>query len=429
MMEATLLEIDVDLIDPNPEQPRVHFDETALRELGESIVAHGLEQAITVEIQDNGRYLLRDGERRLRAHKLMGLKTVLALVKLPPQQDTKRERLVGAFVANFQRQPLNPIEEARALKRMSSELGMSYQDIADRLGMKKSTVGNKIRLLALPDDWQNAVIAGLVSERQAAAFLPWLSLPDEIKEDTARPVWLLWNETIEEGKSSEQIRRELSTIIYPASKTLDRVVWFDTPIDDPFCAQTVCRGCPHSIESANTRLGCVNLACFGRKLDRFRLTAQNHADQLGVPMLPDGVQWYETTIHYNQSVDEIAAVPCPNRAVLAYPWLTITTTPTSGMIEPGIFLVCDKRPCSCVSHAKRSTAQNGTQPQEPVKSFWLHITTGDREWVVERGGQGVRLSISDVLEIVNRYCDEHGLETVSRANRLPTYDVVGQGGV
>jgi ParB/RepB/Spo0J family partition protein len=415
-MEAALLEIDVDLIDPNPEQPRVHFDETKLRELGQSIVEHGLEQAITVEISPDGRYMLRDGERRLRAHKLMGLQAILAIVKPPPAVDTERERLIGAFVANFQRDALNAIEEAKALQRMNCELGMSYQAIGNKLGMSKSAIANKVRLLALPDEWHDAIVQGLVSERQAASFLPWVALPDEIRAQTARPVGYLWDQTLEEGKSSDQIRRELSHIIYQASKTLDRVVWFDEPFDDPFCAQNVCRGCPESITSPNNRLGCINLRCFARKTELFRLAAAKWVEFYNVPLLPDGTDWYEVTIHWGYSVEEISLVPCNNRAILAYPWMTVAHNNRSGMLSPGIFLVCSKRSCSCVSRAKQAEKSNGKKEPEPVpvKPFWFQITTGDREWAIEKNGAGMRLSVDDVLEIVNRYCDEHNLDLSHR---------------
>lgn len=419
-MNATLLEVDVDLIDPNPEQPRELFDQAKLEELAQSIVANGLQQAISVEIKTDGRYMLRDGERRLRAHKLAGLPTILAMVTLPPAtgdnplQDYARERLIGAFVANFQREQLNPVEEAKSIRRMNGELGMTYQEIAEKLGTKKSTVANKVRLLALPDEWLEALAVGLVSERQAAAFLPWLALPEEIKVQTDHPVGMLWDETLQEGKSSEQIRRELNTIIYQASKSLDRVVWFDQPIDDPFCAQNICRGCVHSVEATNNRLGCVNLQCFARKTDHFRAAAAKLAEVYDVPLLPVNTEWYEVTIHYSVNADDIDLVDCPNRAILAYPWLTISDG-SSGRLAPGIFLVCKTRSCGCVSRAKRLNGkQKPPADPEPVKPFWLHITTGEREWVIERGGQGVRLSVSDVLEIVNRYCDEHGMDLARR---------------
>lgn len=414
-MDATLLQIDVDLIDPNPEQPRVHFDENKLRELGQSIVEHGLEQAIMVEITDNGRYILRDGERRLRAHKLMGLDSIMAIVKIPPIQDTERERLIGAFVANFQREALNPVEEARALKRMNVDLKMTYTEIGQQLGMKKSTVANKVRLLNLPDVWLDAVAAGQVSERQGAAFLPWVGLPEEIRIATERPVFSTWDETIREGKSSEQIRRELNRIILFAGQSLDRVVFFDEEINYPSCVQSVCRGCSQTQEGMN-RLVCVNLACFARKTEHFRLAAAAIAEQHNLMLLPDDTEWYDCTLHYNYTVDNVLAIPCPNRAVLASPK---PVSSSAAAFAPGVYLVCTKRSCTCQQKIHDALypppAPDEKQQADPVKPFWLQITTGERSWTIAKRNTALELSISDVLEVVNRYCEVHDLETVRRA--------------
>lgn len=408
-MDATLLQIDVDLIDPNPEQPRVHFDENKLRELGQSIVEHGLEQAITVEITDNGRYILRDGERRLRAHKMMGLENIMAIVKIPPSQDTERERLIGAFVANFQREALNPVEEAQALKRMNVDLKMTYTEIGQQLGMKKSTVANKVRLLNLPDVWLDAVAAGQVSERQAAAFLPWVILPEEIKWETVKPVELLWDETIREGKSSEQIRRELSRIILFAGKSLDRVVFYDEEINYPSCVQPVCRGCSQTQKGMN-RLVCVNLACFARKTEHFRLAAAAFAEQHNLALLPDGTEWWECTLHYNYTVDNVLAIPCPNRAVLASP---VPVSTNAAAFAPGVYLVCTKRSCKCQQKIHDALyphpAPEDKPTTEPVKPFWLEVRIGANSWTIAKKGRELELSNSDILELVDRYCDTHSL--------------------
>ncbi|MDP3985427.1 MAG: ParB/RepB/Spo0J family partition protein [bacterium] len=164
--ELRVQEISVDQIHPNPRQPREHFAEESLEELSRSIAEHGIMQPLIVLRMGNG-YELVAGERRLRASKKIGLKTVPAIVRTA----TDQQKLELALLENIQREDLNPIEEARAYRALSEEFGMSHDEIAKRVGKSRPVVSNMMRLLELPDEMQQALAKGTVSYAAARALL------------------------------------------------------------------------------------------------------------------------------------------------------------------------------------------------------------------------------------------------------------------
>jgi ParB family chromosome partitioning protein len=159
--------IEVGDIEPNPKQPRHDFDETALRELAESIKLHDIIQPVTVAKMATGKYRLIAGERRWRAAKLAGLKDVPAYVR----QANDQQLLELALLENLQREDLNAMEVALSYKRMMDELNYTQEQVADRMGKDRSTVANIIRLLKLPPDIQLAVRRGELSMGHARALL------------------------------------------------------------------------------------------------------------------------------------------------------------------------------------------------------------------------------------------------------------------
>lgn len=158
--------IPVAKIDPNPVQPRAEFDGASLRKLADSILRDGVLQPILV--RDSGeRYTLIVGERRVRACKLAGMPTVPALVR-----DIAEDKLLEvALVENLQRENLNPIEVAAALQRMTSELGLIHDQLAERTGMSRASVTNHLRLLRLPDSVKRLVRGGQLKMGHARALL------------------------------------------------------------------------------------------------------------------------------------------------------------------------------------------------------------------------------------------------------------------
>jgi len=164
------VEIDLDRIDPNPAQPRQRFPEVDLEELAASIAHQGVVQPILVRRRD-GRYQLVAGERRLRASQRAGLRKIPAVVR--EVADDKMLEL--SLVENIQRAELDPIEEARAFKRLTEELGVTQADVAERLGKDRSTISNSLRLLNLAESIQSALRDGTLSPGHARALL---SMPE-----------------------------------------------------------------------------------------------------------------------------------------------------------------------------------------------------------------------------------------------------------
>ena len=159
-------EVEVDLIQPGPMQPRTHFDEGSLEGLADSIRTHGIVQPLLVRRQGD-RYELIAGERRWRAAQLAGLTKVPVVVKEVPDQDL----LEIALIENIQREDLNPIEEAQAYKRLIESVGLTQEALAARVGRDRSYITNYLRLLKLPDDLQKLVVEGRLSTGHARTIL------------------------------------------------------------------------------------------------------------------------------------------------------------------------------------------------------------------------------------------------------------------
>jgi ParB family transcriptional regulator, chromosome partitioning protein len=159
-------EVSVNLIDSNPHQPRLAFDEEKLKGLADSIKQHGIIQPLVVS-QNNDRYELIAGERRFQAAKRAGLQKVPIVIR----EAKEKEKLELALVENVQRHDLNPVEEARAYKKLADDFQMSQEEIARKIGKSRPAVANKIRLLNLPIEIQRSIIEGKISEGHAKAIL------------------------------------------------------------------------------------------------------------------------------------------------------------------------------------------------------------------------------------------------------------------
>lgn len=166
---ANIRSIPVASITPNRFQPRKNIDPEKLSELSQSIKEHGLAQPILVSFDhSNNSYELVAGERRLRACQLAGLTHISAIVKTPKDD---KERLAIALIENIQRDDLNAIETAHAYKRLMKEFSVSQTDLCHFVGKSKSSISNTLRLLELPDEIQNAVQFGQLTEGHARALL------------------------------------------------------------------------------------------------------------------------------------------------------------------------------------------------------------------------------------------------------------------
>ncbi len=165
-------EIDIDNIIPNPSQPRKEFDEESLNELAASIRHLGLIQPVTVKRNARGRYIIISGERRWRAARRAGLQTLPVYVR-----EVDDETLYAmALVENIQRQDLNAIEIALGMQRLIDECHMTQDALSEKVGKKRSSVSNYLRLLKLPDEVQLAIKEGIISMGHAKAIA---GAPDE----------------------------------------------------------------------------------------------------------------------------------------------------------------------------------------------------------------------------------------------------------
>lgn len=159
--------LDIDLISPNPEQPRTNFEPEKLRELSESIREHGIIQPLVVSRDEDGGYFLIAGERRLQAARLAGLDTVPVVVR----QAADSELLELALIENIQRADLNAVEEAMAYRRLVEEYNLTQEEVAKRVGKNRATVANALRLLQLESEIRRSLVAGEISEGHARALL------------------------------------------------------------------------------------------------------------------------------------------------------------------------------------------------------------------------------------------------------------------
>jgi len=161
-------EIDINLIEANPYQPRATFDEEALQELAGSIQELGVIQPITVRNLENGKYQLISGERRLRASKLAGIEKIPAYIRAT---DSDEELLQMALVENIQREDLNAIEIAISYQRLMDECKLTQEDLSKKVGKQRSTISNYTRLLSLPAKIQIGIKEEKISMGHAKALL------------------------------------------------------------------------------------------------------------------------------------------------------------------------------------------------------------------------------------------------------------------
>jgi ParB family chromosome partitioning protein len=209
--------LDIDLIAPNPEQPRTHFEPEQLRELAESIKEHGIIQPLIVTRDDEGGYRLIAGERRLQAARLAGLETVPVVVR----EAADSELLELALIENIQRADLNPVEEAMAYRRLIEEYGLTQEEVARRVGKSRATIANALRLLQLEAEIRRSLVAGEITEGHARALL---GLPEGRGRVNA------WREVVRRQMSvrdtESYVRRQLAaspaTATRPAAQTARR---------------------------------------------------------------------------------------------------------------------------------------------------------------------------------------------------------------
>jgi ParB family chromosome partitioning protein len=202
-----LLELAVEKIEPNPDQPRSEFDAAPLRALADSISATGLLQPLIVRPLDAAgeRYELIAGERRWRAAQMAGLERVPAVVRATPDDD----RLQAALIENMVREDLNPVDEARACASLVDDLGISKEELGRRVGRSRPAISNLIRILELPDEALELLSSGRLSEGHGRAIL-------QVRDQGARRK--LARAADKDGWSVRETERRVKAAAGPAPK-------------------------------------------------------------------------------------------------------------------------------------------------------------------------------------------------------------------
>lgn len=165
--EEEVVQLLVEQIVPNEFQPRTQFDDEKIKELAQTLHTHGMIQPIVVRVKDDEQYELIAGERRLRAAKLLGWKTILAIIR--NMSDTETASI--ALIENIQREELSLIDEAKAYTQLIQMHELTQEALAQRLGKSQSTIANRIRLLTLPSVIQGALVERKITERHARALM------------------------------------------------------------------------------------------------------------------------------------------------------------------------------------------------------------------------------------------------------------------
>lgn len=208
--DEAVLELDLDMIEPNRKQPRKYFDETALEELAASLKAYGMIQPIVVK--KNGEYYeIIAGERRWRAAKIAGLTKVPVVIK----KWEEGEAFEAALVENLQREDLNPMEEAESYQRLQEEFGLSQEKIAEKVGKSRSAVTNSLRLLQLDPRVRNFVVENKLTGGHARTLLPVTNGDDQFE---------LAEMVIDEGLSVRAVEGMVKAYLAKAEKPAEKEV-------------------------------------------------------------------------------------------------------------------------------------------------------------------------------------------------------------
>ena len=202
---SSINEVSLDLIIANPDQPRHTFDEEALQELSNSIREHGVISPITLRKNDDGTYMIIAGERRFRASKLAGLSTIPAYIRTAKDEQV----MEWALIENIQREDLDAIEIALAYQRLMDEYQLTQERMSERVGKKRATIANYLRLLRLPAEIQMGIKEKKLDMGHARAILGSKSAEQQLS---------LYKRIIEQGLSVRKVEEIVSNSRLPKSK-------------------------------------------------------------------------------------------------------------------------------------------------------------------------------------------------------------------
>ncbi len=204
-----VLEVDINKIKPNPNQPRKNFDEDALKDLAASIKVHGIVQPIVLNKNADGTYMIIAGERRWRAANLCGLKTVPAIIK----DYTEKQIKEISIIENLQREDLNPVEAAKAIKELMDEYGLTQEAVSERIGKSRSNVANTLRLLTLYPAVLDMIEKGKISAGHARCLVVVEDANEQLK---------LANAIVSKNLSVRDLEKAIKAYTNPAKKVVVR---------------------------------------------------------------------------------------------------------------------------------------------------------------------------------------------------------------
>lgn len=204
-----VLEVDINKIKPNPNQPRKNFDENALKDLAASIKVHGIVQPIVLNKNADGTYMIIAGERRWRAANLCGLKTVPAIIR----DYTEKQIKEISIIENLQREDLNPVEAAKAIKELMDEYGLTQEAVSERIGKSRSNVANTLRLLTLYPAVLDMIEKGKISAGHARCLVVVEDANEQLK---------LANAIVSKNLSVRDLEKAIKAYTNPAKKVVVR---------------------------------------------------------------------------------------------------------------------------------------------------------------------------------------------------------------
>lgn len=273
-------QVELDLIDDNPYQPRLTYDEAALQELADSIAANGLVQPVSGRRKSDGRYELEQGHRRLRAFRLLRAKHEGEFQRIPMFVRTVADfdLAMRAWAENHDREGITAIEEAQWIQRMMTDFDLSQAEMAKRLGKSPATLSNKLRLLRLPADTQAAIADNNISERQAAAIVSVFDVPADIRQraeqqydSRLRPSSIIKDALA--GVSSDELRKRAGDMVRFHAAAIGDEPWYKIEFGEnvpPFEASR-CQQCINALKRDNGVFCTGPDQCRTNKTQRFAL--------------------------------------------------------------------------------------------------------------------------------------------------------------
>lgn len=348
--------IPLDQFVDNPYQSREVYDNDELAALALSIKQNGLLQIPIGRRRADGMIELDIGHRRLRAHQLLAAEEPLRFGTMPVvlKQLSDEELITHSWAENEQRSGLTAIEKAKAFQRYMEGAGWSQKQLAQKLGLNQSTVSNLLRLLKLPDSVQQQVLNRSLSERQAAALLPLMELPEAFLT-APRHIWCKGREypsiqALMDGASavadSADLRTTVQQIINQHTLDLARQSWATQPLPDDQVQAALCKDCVRRLKSANR---CPDKACATRKATIWSLRqADAAAASVGLPALPT-LDYCEYSDIRDANLDLLRAKATErNCGSLGVMHSTAYVYGVRVPDHPECYMVCGKGRCGCM---------------------------------------------------------------------------------